>query len=130
MRKWNIQIDDKTSDEYFKGKSNVEIADAYNQIEAMKMDGSLTAAGPLLPVGMNNSDFGKNVMKWGTGDAAARARIQTLTREELKRAGVTKEMAQSWRDFYRQIKTLNPDNPSAEGRAELMQKAYELLGGT
>ncbi len=129
MRKRNIQIDDKTSDEYFKGKSNTEIADAYNQIESMRMGGSLTGAGPLLPAGMNNSDFGKNVMKWGTGDNAARQRIATLTREELERAGVTKEMAQSWRDFYKAIKALNSGNPSAQGRAELMQKAYELLGG-
>lgn len=68
-------------------------------------------------------------MKWGTGDEAARARIQTLTKEELERAGITKEMAASWRDFHRQVKAANPGNPSAEGRAELMQRAYELLGG-
>jgi uncharacterized protein DUF4951 len=37
-------------------------------------------------------------------------------------------MAQEWRDFYKQVKASNPGNPSAEGRAELMQRAYELLG--
>jgi hypothetical protein len=34
--------------------------------------------------------FGADVMRWGTGDAAARARIESLTREELQQAGVTR----------------------------------------
>jgi hypothetical protein len=89
----------------------------------------IPSAGIILPAGMSNSDFGKNVMKWGTGDQAARERISTLTREELEKAGVTKEMAKSWRDFYQQVKATNPSNPSALGRMELMQKAYEILGG-
>lgn len=36
---------------------------------------------------------GKNVIRWGAGNAAARARISSLTREELERAGVTRPMA-------------------------------------
>jgi len=69
------------------------------------------------------------VMRWGSGDAAARARISTLTREELERAGLTREMAEVWRDFYRHENARNPRNPSAAGRAELMQRAVELLSG-
>jgi len=78
---------------------------------------------------MTNSVFGQDVMKWGTGDAAARARMGTLTRAELEGAGVTKDIAKSWRDFYQQVKASNPSNPSAQGRMELMQRALELLGG-
>jgi hypothetical protein len=66
-------------------------------------------------------------MQWGSGNAAARARISTLTREELERAGLTQEMAEAWRDFYRNELARNPGNPSAAGRTELMQWAFELL---
>jgi hypothetical protein len=52
--------------------------------------------------------------------------MQTLTREELERSGVTKEMAETWRDFYKGIKDANPGNPSAAGRADLMQKTVDL----
>ena len=72
--------------------------------------------------------FGRRVMQWGTGDDAARARIRTLTREEIEEAGLTQEMAEAWRNFYRQELARNPRNPSAAGRAELMQRAVELLG--
>jgi len=54
-------------------------------------------------------------MKWGTGDAAARQRIGSLTREELERAGVTRELAEQWRDFYRAEMRRNQANPSAAG---------------
>jgi hypothetical protein len=67
-------------------------------------------------------------MQWGTGDDAARARMRTLTREALEEAGLTQEMAEAWRNFYRQELARNPRNPSAAGRAELMQRAVELLG--
>lgn len=68
-------------------------------------------------------------MKWGTGDAEARTRAATLTREELQRSGVTREIAEAWRDFYKELVKQTPNNPSAAGRADLMQKAVELLGG-
>jgi hypothetical protein len=76
---------------------------------------------------MTLREFGTRVMQWGSGNAAARARIRTLTREELERAGLTREMAEAWRDFYRNELARNPGNPSAAGRAELMQWAVELL---
>jgi hypothetical protein len=47
-------------------------------------------------------------MQWGTGDDAARARIRTLTREELEEAGLTQEMAEAWQNFYRQELARNP----------------------
>ena len=74
-------------------------------------------------------EFGQKIMKWGTGDAEARARAATLTKQELEQAGVTREMAEAWRNFYRGVAKATPNNPSAAGRADLMQKALELLGG-
>jgi len=74
-------------------------------------------------------EFGKKIMQWGTGDAEARARAATLTKQELEQAGVTREIAQAWRDFYREVVRPTPNNASAAGRVDLMQKAVELLGG-
>ena len=73
--------------------------------------------------------FGGEIMRWGTGDASARARIAGLTKEELDTAGVTREIAERWRDFYRNEVVRHPRNPSARGRADLMQRAVGLLDG-
>jgi uncharacterized protein DUF4951 len=82
---------------------------------------------PGLPEGMTPRQFGRDVMRWGTGDADALSRIDSLTREELEQAGVTRDMALQWRDFYRSELARNPGNPSAAGRAELMEAAARLL---
>jgi len=82
---------------------------------------------PEVPLGISRADFGKVVMRWGTFDASARSRIATLTRAELITNGVTLEMAREWRDFYAEVARQKPDNPSARGRVELMQRAVELL---
>ncbi|HXG63695.1 MAG TPA: RHS repeat-associated core domain-containing protein, partial [Blastocatellia bacterium] len=84
---------------------------------------------PATPGGMTPAQFGQQVMRWGRSSAEARQRIATLTREELENAGVTKEIAQAWREFYRKEMARNPANPSAAGRAELMDRAVKLLGG-
>jgi hypothetical protein len=82
---------------------------------------------PSLPPGVSRAEFGQNIMRWGSGDAAARERMSTLTREELIEAGVTLEMAREWRELYLREKARNPNNPSAAGRADLMQRTVELL---
>jgi hypothetical protein len=74
----------------------------------------------------NTNEFG-NLMRWGTGHVAARSRITTLTRQELQHIGVTLEMARDWRDFYLRVSSDNPSNPSADGRADLMRYAVQLL---
>jgi hypothetical protein len=84
---------------------------------------------PPIPGGVTVKEFGNKIMRWGTGSETARGRIASLTRQELEAAGVTREMAEAWRDFYRTEALRVPTNPSAPGRAELMQRAVELLGG-
>ncbi|MEX1172803.1 MAG: DUF4951 domain-containing protein [Chloroflexota bacterium] len=82
--------------------------------------------GPPTPGGMSNAQFGQ-VIGWGTGDAAARAQISQLSREGLTQAGVTREMAEAWADFYRNEAIRVPSNPSARGRADLMTAVADLL---
>lgn len=85
---------------------------------------------PDVPDGLNVAEFGFKVMRWGTGDAAARERMDALTRSELVTLGVTGTIARTWRDFYLSEIIRNPKNPSARGRADLMQRALELLEQT
>jgi len=75
---------------------------------------------------METGEFGK-LMKWGSGDADALAQIPKLAREGLARDGVTREMAESWANWYRNEALANPGNPSASGRAVLMDAAARLL---
>jgi hypothetical protein len=81
---------------------------------------------PETPGGMSISSFGK-LMKWGTGEAAALARVPKLSRGFLERAGVTRAMAEAWARFYRNEMRRVPDNASARGRAVLMEEAARLL---
>lgn len=68
-------------------------------------------------------------MQWGRGSASARARLTTLTAEELRRAGITAEMADNWAVAYEAVVRLTPKNPSAAGRVDLMRQAARLLRG-
>lgn len=82
---------------------------------------------PQVPSGMDVAKFGQQVMKWGTGNESARDRIATITRDELARNGVTVEMAREWMKFYVNETLRSPNNPSAQGRAELMQHVVKRL---
>ena len=81
-----------------------------------------------LPVGLTVADFGKQ-MGWGRGNDAARARMTTLTGEELQAMGLQAEQAKNWAIAYEAVDRLAPNNPSAAGRGELMRHAVMLLGG-
>ena len=73
-------------------------------------------------------EFGK-LVKWGHGDQEARARILTVTRNEMEEKGVTRDIASAWRDGYRKVANETPSNPSAAGRADLMQYIVDSFGG-
>jgi hypothetical protein len=89
-----------------------------------------TGTRPELPSGAaNTADFGQRIMQWGRGNEAARARIPALTLQELENAGMTRELAEAWRDFDQNVARITPNNPSAAGRADLMQRAVDLFSG-
>jgi hypothetical protein len=81
-----------------------------------------------LPAGMTPREFGQT-MDWGRGSEEARSRIATLTLEQLQAISLTAEQALVWALAYDAVRTLMPTNPSAAGRADLMRRAAELLGG-
>ncbi|WP_420878008.1 DUF4951 domain-containing protein [Sorangium cellulosum] len=65
--------------------------------------------------------------QFGIYTHAARSQIPNMTREGLQRAGVTRNIAEAWAKFYRNETLRNPANPSAQGRAELMEAAVKIL---
>ena len=75
--------------------------------------------------------FGKVAIGWGTGPDGARKRLRTITREHLEKFLVDIDIAVAWKRCYRReyIRT-NFRNAAALYRAELMDRAVELLGGT
>jgi Arc/MetJ-type ribon-helix-helix transcriptional regulator len=77
----------------------------------------------------NRSDFGKNGIRWGTGEADALSRMEEISREELEAIEMTAEMANAMADFYRAMVIRNRGNGSAVGRIALMNHCAELLRG-
>ena len=61
---------------------------------------------------------------WSTGDEAALHRMRTITREEICHTGLTRDMARSWWQFYKEIKYIFPRNPSASGRSQLLHHIF------
>ena len=68
-------------------------------------------------------------MRWGSNDFDAVTRMQELTLEELESIELTVEMARQWTIFYANEALRVSGNPSARGRAMLMRRAADLLGG-
>jgi hypothetical protein len=93
-----------------------------------------TAAQLLRPAGMTNAQFGRLIGWTRGGDLAGNlAKTQELIAElpgrvqALSQAGVTRQMAQQWVNFYRNVATQNPANPNALARSELMEALTRLL---
>ena len=69
---------------------------------------------------MVTPEFGKLVWGGRGHDAEVRARIGSIDPHTLIAKGITREMIESWRDGYRAEVGRNPGNPSAAGRADLL----------
>ncbi len=53
--------------------------------------------------------------------------MMSITIEELRGSGMTRELALKWRDFYHNVAKVTPNNPSAAGRADLMDWIARML---
>lgn len=49
--------------------------------------------------------------------------------EELRELRLDVRGAQRWQDFYANVARLNPKNPSAQARVDLLQDIVNTLGG-
>ncbi len=104
------------------------------KIDVDRPDGKTAAKTPLasLPkpsvptTGPMPAEMGK-LLRLGTGSDVPRQQIGTLTREFLEQGGVTREVAEQWRNVYQwQVQNL-PKNGSAAGRLDLMNHIMEVL---
>ena len=83
---------------------------------------------------MRSAQFGK-LIGWTTGGTLKQnlALTRQLIKDApgrisaLRDAGVTKQMAQQWADFYRAEALRNAQNPNALPRSMLMQVIADLL---
>ncbi len=85
---------------------------------------------PLIPEGMTQSQFGKDVIGWGARPEGALQRMGTINPSEvakMQNQGLTREMATHWRDFYSNEFSRNANNLTARNRVELMQKILDNL---
>ena len=73
---------------------------------------------------------GFNIPK-ASPESAAQGIFDGLERgeEDIFPDPASQSIAEAWRDFYQREMSLNPRNPSAAGRAELLRRAAELLAG-
>lgn len=84
---------------------------------------------PPYPEGFSGpGDFARKVLRFGSGDDAARERIKSVDAKELRESGFTTEMARTWLRFLQNEKRRNPNNPSVRGRIELMEHVLDLYG--
>lgn len=69
------------------------------------------------------SEFGEAI-GWGSHNTPAqgRALAREMTRERLNQTGVTREMLEQWRDFYRYFERYESRNPTAPGRAAYLDE--------
>jgi RHS repeat-associated protein len=67
---------------------------------------------------------GENGINWGSqlSPAQSRALAREFTRERLNQLGITREMLEQWRSFYRYFERYDPGNPSAPGRAAYLDE--------
>jgi hypothetical protein len=79
--------------------------------------------------GRSFQDFGRDVIRWGSGADGALARMETVTFEELSQAGVTQAQARAARDFYAGVLARNPGNAAAAARVQLVDRVLQLLRG-
>jgi hypothetical protein len=89
---------------------------------------------PSLPVGMKVAEFGRLINWSNSRDALSNMRkTQELIRnlpgrwEELRNAGVTRQMALEWARFYAAEAARNPANPNAAARERLMRAIANAL---
>jgi RHS repeat-associated protein len=85
---------------------------------------------PPVPTGWTQGKFGSQLVRWGQGPEGAAARLRSLTPEDVARMqadGLTREIAQQWRDFYANDLLRNASNVTAGPRIELLDAIIKLM---
>lgn len=92
-----------------------------------QVGGAPAAFDPFVGTG-SNAGFGR-LIGWGTGAEHATAPAASITLQEVQAAGITRQVAQHWLDFYQGAVATGRGAATAAERVKLMQRVIELLGG-
>ncbi|WP_229804921.1 DUF4951 domain-containing protein, partial [Neogemmobacter tilapiae] len=85
---------------------------------------------PPVPDGMTVSKMGKDLIGWGQGPNGALDRLIKITREsvaEMQSNGLTREIAEGWRNKYANEFARNANNLTAGERKRLLEKIISLM---
>jgi RHS repeat-associated protein len=85
---------------------------------------------PSIPNGVTQSQFGKEVVGWGRGAEEALNRLKNVTGADvakMQQQGLTRKMAQEWRNFYANEFARNANNATARNRVDLMEKVIKHM---
>jgi hypothetical protein len=74
----------------------------------------------------SEAGFGK-LVGWGVGARGAAARTTTITADQCRQMGMTREVAQHWLEFYRSAAAKGRGAATAPERIKLMERILELL---
>ena len=67
------------------------------------------------------------IIGWGVGARGAIARTASITKDELGKMGMTKDVATYWLNFYKNAKALGRGATTAPERIKLMERILEIL---
>lgn len=67
------------------------------------------------------------IVSWGVGARGAIARTASITKDDLVKMGMNKEVATYWLNFYKNAKDLGRGAATAPERIKLMERILELL---
>jgi RHS repeat-associated protein len=76
--------------------------------------------------GGSNAGFGK-IIEWGTGAIDASNRMKCITTDQLRKIGMTREVAEHWLRFYSDAVAKGRGADTASARIDLMKRILELL---
>lgn len=81
------------------------------------------------PPGVGLNEFMQQTLKLGTGYETPHRLAQSLTAAELRKNGVTRQIAEVWSDVYSEAARFRRGQPADSflGRSEYFQRAAELL---
>ncbi|GKT21013.1 DUF4951 domain-containing protein [Acidovorax sp. SUPP3334] len=85
---------------------------------------------PAIPSGITKSQFGRELIGWGSGPQGALTRIESINGGvvgQMQAQGLTRDMAIQWRNFYANEFSRNANNVTAQNRAQLMDRIFELM---
>jgi hypothetical protein len=106
------------------GGARFAVDSAGEAVDALSPSGKLPFPKDLIPSGEVPNAYGNRI--WGVGPDGAKAAMGRSA-QEIGDLGLDVPSLQRWQDFYSNVRTLNPKNPSAGPRVRIMQDMIDTM---